>query len=212
MCPRGVRALGEAMQIHLDRGGRRADRCYPSRGDWRRQNVLSPGASRSTCRLSRGEPLARVVSSRVARRRHADAAVSAAGRLRYRPGFNPRRQRSPTPKPDYVLFRHGHVVAIADAKYRDLWEQSLPPSMLYQLSVYGIVKLRPTAVLDAQHGGFTAGSSPVSWGSIDELFVNLTIPRRPLTVDRCRPRACLVPSRPGHRRTSVGRGVRRPVR
>ena len=40
----------------------------------------------------------------------------------------------------------------------------------------GIVKLRPTAVLDAQHGGFTAGSSPVSWGSIDELCVNLTIP------------------------------------
>ena len=38
------------------------------------------------------------------------------------------------------------------------------------------VKLRPTAVLDAQHGGFTAGWSPVSWGSIDELFVNLTIP------------------------------------
>ena len=31
----------------------------------------------------------------------------------------------------------------------------------------GIVKLRPTAVFDAQHGGFTAGSSPVSWGAID---------------------------------------------
>ena len=27
----------------------------------------------------------------------------------------------------------------------------------------GIVKLRPTTVFDAQHGGFTAGSSPVSW-------------------------------------------------
>ena len=89
MCPRGVRARGEAMQIHLDRGGRRADRCYPSRGDWRRQNVLSPGASRSTCRLTRGEPLARAVSSRVARRRHADAAVSAAGRLSVSPGLQP---------------------------------------------------------------------------------------------------------------------------
>ena len=30
-----------------------------------------------------------------------------------------------------------------------------------------IVKLRSTVVFDAQHGGFTAGSSPVSWGSID---------------------------------------------
>ena len=40
----------------------------------------------------------------------------------------------------------------------------------------GIVKLRLTAVSDPQHGGFTAGSSPVSWGSLDELFVNLTVP------------------------------------
>ena len=40
----------------------------------------------------------------------------------------------------------------------------------------GIVKVKPTAVSDAQYGGFTTGVSPVSWGSIDELFVNLTIP------------------------------------
>ena len=58
--------------------------------------------------------------------------------FRYDPGFNPRRQRSPTPKPDYVLWRQGRVEAIADAKYRDLWEQSLPASMLYQLSVYAL--------------------------------------------------------------------------
>ena len=36
--------------------------------------------------------------------------------------------------------------------------------------------MRLTAVSDPHHGGFTAGSSPVSWGSIDELFVNLTVP------------------------------------
>ena len=40
----------------------------------------------------------------------------------------------------------------------------------------GIVKLRLTAVVDAQHGGFATSSSPVSWGSIDALFVTLTIP------------------------------------
>ena len=40
----------------------------------------------------------------------------------------------------------------------------------------GIVKLRLKAISDAQHGGFATGLSPVSWGSIDELFVNLTIP------------------------------------
>ena len=58
--------------------------------------------------------------------------------FRYEPGFNPRRQRSPTPRPDFVLWRGGRVVAIADAKYRDLWERSLPSSMLYQLSVYAL--------------------------------------------------------------------------
>ena len=40
----------------------------------------------------------------------------------------------------------------------------------------GIVKLKLTAVFDAQHGGFTTGWSPASWGSIDELLVNLTMP------------------------------------
>lgn len=58
--------------------------------------------------------------------------------FRYDPGFNPRQQRSPTLKPDYVLWRRGRVVAVADAKYRDLWEQSLPADMLYQLSVYAL--------------------------------------------------------------------------
>ena len=43
----------------------------------------------------------------------------------------------------------------------------------------GIVKLRLMAVFDAQHGGFETGWSPISWGSIDELFVNLTMPTDP---------------------------------
>ena len=40
----------------------------------------------------------------------------------------------------------------------------------------GIVKLRLTAVSDAQYGGFTTGLSRISWGSIDQIFVNLTMP------------------------------------
>ena len=36
--------------------------------------------------------------------------------------------------------------------------------------------MKLTAVFDAQYGGFTTDWSPVSWGSIDELFVNLTMP------------------------------------
>ena len=40
----------------------------------------------------------------------------------------------------------------------------------------GIVKLRLTAAFDAQYGGFATDWSPVSWGSLDELFVSLTMP------------------------------------
>ena len=83
----------------------------------------------------------------------------------------------------------------------------MPPPRLFRCagtSWKGIVKLRPTAVFDAQHGGFTTGWSPVSWGSIDESFVNLTIPAGLIdakvelppatsagaTVFRCGPLAC----------------------
>jgi 5-methylcytosine-specific restriction enzyme subunit McrC len=58
--------------------------------------------------------------------------------FRYQPLFNPRQKRAPTPRPDFVMFRGGRVVAIADAKYRDLWERDLPSGMLYQLSVYAL--------------------------------------------------------------------------
>lgn len=61
--------------------------------------------------------------------------------FRYDPAYNPRRQRSPTPRPDYVLRREDRVVAMIDAKYRDLWEQSLPPRILYQLSVYALSQM-----------------------------------------------------------------------
>ena len=61
------------------------------------------------------------------------------------------------------------------------------------------VKLRLTAVSDAQYGVFTTGWSPVSWGSINELFVNLTMP----DVDVRVPPLRRLPAPPG------GAGVRR---
>lgn len=63
---------------------------------------------------------------------------SVANLFEYQSGFNPRRKRAPTPKPDYVFIKDGRVIAIGDAKYRDLWEHDLGRDMLYQLTIYAL--------------------------------------------------------------------------
>jgi 5-methylcytosine-specific restriction enzyme subunit McrC len=61
-----------------------------------------------------------------------------AGLFRYDPARNPRRRQPPVQKPDFVVRRERRVVALLDAKYRDLWALPLPREMLYQLALYAL--------------------------------------------------------------------------
>ena len=65
------------------------------------------------------------------------------GVFTYAPDQNPNHRRSPTPRPDFVVLDGQKIAAVLDAKYRDLWENNLPESMLYQLAVYALLQDSP---------------------------------------------------------------------
>ena len=56
----------------------------------------------------------------------------------YEPDYNPKEKNSPRLRPDFIVKNGGEIVAILDAKYRDLWENDFPSYMLYQLSLYAL--------------------------------------------------------------------------
>lgn len=62
--------------------------------------------------------------------------------LRYLPTMNPLGRSAPRPRPDFIVRQRGRVVALLDAKYRDLWAHELPRDMLYQLSLYALSQPR----------------------------------------------------------------------
>ena len=47
-------------------------------------------------------------------------------------------KRLGAPRPDYVITKNGKIVALLDAKYRDIWKKGLPSNWLYQVSVYAL--------------------------------------------------------------------------
>ena len=65
------------------------------------------------------------------------------GMLAYHPQHNPQRHRAATIRPDYAIVKEHQVIALIDAKYRDLWENPLPRDMVYQLAIYAFSQKRP---------------------------------------------------------------------
>lgn len=61
-----------------------------------------------------------------------------AGVFEYLADYNPRGRQAPRPRPDILITQQGHVAAVLDAKYRDLYAEPLPRDMLYQLTVYAL--------------------------------------------------------------------------
>jgi 5-methylcytosine-specific restriction enzyme subunit McrC len=87
-----------------------------------------------------------------------------AGMMTYLPPYNPRGRRSPTPRPDFAVMRGPKVVALLDAKYIDLWAQSIGRDILYQLAIYAL-----------SHGGDSPATATILYPTLDSLATEARI-------------------------------------
>lgn len=87
--------------------------------------------------------------------------------FRHAPGFPGPPRRDPVPRPDFAVLRGNQVVALLDAKYRDLWQLSLPRDMLYQAAVYALARGR---------GGFATILYPTTDSTASERRIEFLDP------------------------------------
>lgn len=73
--------------------------------------------------------------------------VALRGVITQDPAFSPKRRALAAPRPDFGVYRGGTLLAYLDAKYRDLWETSLPREMVYQLALYAAAQERGAAAM-----------------------------------------------------------------
>lgn len=91
--------------------------------------------------------------------------------LRYARNENPKGRKAPKPRPDFAIKMANRKLHLLDAKYRDLWEKSLPREMLYQLAMYALSQPRgamvtilyPTTVDEARPARIEIGEPLGGW-------------------------------------------------